>query len=85
MGAIDALGGQTLKPHVASSAKQVGADLALLEWRDENAVGPSRKQPRQIGLAQARGEGAQILAIERKEVEGIESRRSREWTQVCSN
>jgi hypothetical protein len=43
IGAIDALGDQTLKPHIAGSPEQVGADLALLEWRDENAVGPSRE------------------------------------------
>jgi hypothetical protein len=32
---------------------------------------PSREWPRQIGLAQAQGEGAQILAIERQDVEAI--------------
>jgi hypothetical protein len=30
-----------------------------------------RASSRQIGLAQAKGEGAQILAIERQDVEGI--------------
>jgi hypothetical protein len=47
IGAIDALRQHSLESHIAGSVKQVGADLALLEWRDENAIGPSRKQPRQ--------------------------------------
>jgi hypothetical protein len=38
IGAIDALGDQILKPHVAGSPEQVGADFALPEWRDENAA-----------------------------------------------
>jgi hypothetical protein len=36
-----------------------------------NEKWPSREQPRQIDLAQAQGEGAQILAIERQDVERI--------------
>ena len=34
--------------------------------------GRPREQPREISLAHAQGEGAQILAIERQDVEGVE-------------
>ena len=37
----------------------------------EHENGRQASSPRQIGLAQAQGEGAQILAIERQDVEGI--------------
>ena len=43
IGTIDALRHHSLESHIAGSAKQFGADLALFEWRDENAVGPSRE------------------------------------------
>jgi hypothetical protein len=50
-----ALGDQTLKPHVAGSPEQVGADLALLEGCDENAVEPSREAAPDWSCADSRG------------------------------
>ena len=35
------LGDQALKPHPARSLEQLGTDLALLERRHEDALGPS--------------------------------------------
>jgi hypothetical protein len=46
---------QTFQPHVACRPKQVRADLADLEWRDEYAVRPPGEQPGEVGLAQAQG------------------------------
>jgi hypothetical protein len=37
--------------HVAGGAKQIGADLALLEGRDEDAVGAAREQLCEVLLA----------------------------------
>jgi hypothetical protein len=39
--ALAVLGDQTLKPHPARSLEQLGTDLALLERRHEDALGPS--------------------------------------------
>ena len=38
--ALAMLGDQPLKPHAARSLEQFGADLALLERRHEDALGP---------------------------------------------
>jgi hypothetical protein len=42
IGTIGPLTHHALEPHVAGGAKQVGTDLALLERRDEDAVGAAR-------------------------------------------
>jgi hypothetical protein len=42
---LSALRDQALKLHVAGGAEEIGADLTLLEWADENAVRPARQQP----------------------------------------
>ena len=41
--ALAVLGDQPLQPHQAGVAKQVRADLALLEWRKVDAVDPPRQ------------------------------------------
>ena len=56
VGAIPALRHQALQPHVAGRPKQIRADLALLEGRDEYAVRTAGEQPGQVGLAQAKGQ-----------------------------
>ena len=48
--ALAMLGDQPLKPHAARSLEQFGADLALLEGRDEDPLGPPAQQLRQVGL-----------------------------------
>ncbi len=50
------LGDQPLKPEPTGEPEQVGADIAGLERRDEDAVRPAREQPLQIGLAQVQRE-----------------------------
>ena len=49
-----------------------GTDLALLERRDKDAVRPSSQQAVEIGLPERQRELAQVVAIEREAVEGIE-------------
>ena len=39
IGTVAALRNQAFQPHAAGGPKQVGADLALFEWRDEDASG----------------------------------------------
>jgi hypothetical protein len=56
-------------PHVAGGAEEVGADLALLERRGEDAVWLPRQQAGEVGLAQRQRQAAQVLAIEREDVE----------------
>ena len=63
---------QPLKPHPAGSLEQVGADLALLEGRHENALGPARGGAApDLSCAGAAAAG-KIVAAERQAVEGIE-------------
>jgi hypothetical protein len=63
---------QALKSHVACGLEQVGADLALLERRREDAVGVAREQAREVGLAHGERQPAQVVAVEREAVEGVE-------------
>jgi hypothetical protein len=57
------------KAHAAGSTIQVGADLAMLEGRDEDAIG-STQQPREVGLAHAQWKPPQVVAVERQDVKG---------------
>jgi len=50
VGAFAMLLDQTLKPQAAGSLEQRGTDLALLEGRDEDPLGPPAQQLRQVGL-----------------------------------
>ena len=63
---------QTLQSHPAGGAKQVRPDLALLERCHEDAVWPSRQQAVEVGLAHRQRQGAQIVTIERQDVESVE-------------
>ena len=51
IGAVGPLTHHALKAHVARGPEQVGTDLALLERGDENPVGLTRQEPREVGLA----------------------------------
>jgi hypothetical protein len=44
IGAASALRDQALKAHVAGGAEEIGTDLTLLEWADEDAVRPTRQR-----------------------------------------
>ena len=70
--AISTLRHQPLKPHVAGSPKQIRANLALFERRNENAIGPTSQQPGEVGLAHRERKLSQVLAVERQDIEGIE-------------
>jgi len=66
---------QALKPELTRLAKQVRPDLALLERRHEDAVRPARQEPREVRLANRQRQPAQIVAVERQDVEGRRRRR----------
>jgi len=53
----------------ARGPEQVGADLALLERSDEDAVRPP---PREVGLVHREGQRSRILTVERQDIEGVE-------------
>ena len=72
IGPVAALAHQPLKPHVAGGAKQVRPDLALLERSDEDAVWPAHQQAGEVGLVLRQRQAAQIVAIKRQDVEGVE-------------
>ena len=57
------LGDHPFQSHQAGVAKQVRADLALLEWRQVDAVDAPRQQPGKVGLAHRQRQLAQILAV----------------------
>lgn len=50
----------------------MGADLALLEVAHEDAVRPPRQQPGQIVLAQVQRQFAQVIALQRQDIESVE-------------
>jgi hypothetical protein len=60
-----------LKPHVAGGAEQIGADVALLERRREDAFGTPLQQPGEVGLAQMQGHVPDVVA-KGKEIERVE-------------
>ena len=66
------LGDQTLKPHAAGSLEQLRPDLALLERRHEDPLGPSPEKLREVGLAQVQRHPAEVVAVIRKAVEGVQ-------------
>jgi hypothetical protein len=56
-------------PAASRGPERVGADLALLEWRDKDAVRPARQQAREIGLVHRQ---VKHVAVERPNVDGVE-------------
>ena len=62
---------QTFKPEFAGFAKQLRADLALLEIGNENAIRAAGQQPGQIGLAHGERQFAQIVAVEHQGIERV--------------
>ena len=52
---------------VRSKLQDDGANLALLEGRNEDAVRPPRQEPRKVGLAHRQREAAQIVAVQNSE------------------
>jgi hypothetical protein len=72
VGPIAAFGHQALEAELAGLPKQVRADLALLEFRDENPLGAPRQQPSQVGLAEMQRQLPQILTVQRQDIEGVE-------------
>jgi hypothetical protein len=70
--ALAMLGDQALKPHPARRLEQLGTDLALLEWRYKDPLGPPAQQLRQVGLAQMQWQSAQIVPVIGQAVEGVE-------------
>jgi hypothetical protein len=72
IGAIATLRHQPLKAKLAGLAKQVGADLALLERRHEDAIRSARQEPRQVGLAHRQRQRAQVVAVRGKQVERVQ-------------
>jgi hypothetical protein len=71
IGTISPLTHHALEAHIARGPKQVWSDLALLEVSNENAVRAAAQQLRQVGLAHGQRQAAQILAVERQDVEGV--------------
>jgi stress response protein YsnF len=53
-------------------ARPSSPNLQACRNRNENVLRSPRQQPRQVGLAQVQRQLAQILAIKRQDVEGIE-------------
>ena len=53
-------------------AKQIGTDLALFEIAEKDPVNPPCQQLRQVCLAQAKRQLAQIVAVADLHVDGVE-------------
>lgn len=53
VGSVKTLADQPFEPYATGGPEQVGADLALLERRDKDAVRAAGQEPRQICFAQA--------------------------------
>jgi hypothetical protein len=70
--ALAMLGNHTLQPHQAGVPKQVRADLALLEVGKEDAVDAARQQSGEVGLAHAKRQPADVIAVADEDIEGIE-------------
>jgi hypothetical protein len=64
---------QPFQAHETRMAKQLRADVALLEWRQMDAVDATREQPGQVGLAHRQRQLAKILAVADQDVEGVNS------------
>jgi hypothetical protein len=63
IGAVSTFRYHTFQPHVTRGPEQLGADLALLEWRHEDALGPSAEQLSQIRLAQVQRQPAEVVPV----------------------
>jgi hypothetical protein len=59
-----------IEAELASFAEEIRPDLTLLERADENAFGPAPAAAPQVRLAHRQGQGAQVIASERQNVEG---------------
>jgi hypothetical protein len=60
VGALAMLRDQTFKPHAAGRLEQLRPNLALLEWRHEDPLGPPAEQLRQVRLAQVQRQSAEV-------------------------
>ena len=80
--AVAVLRDQPLQPHQAGVAEQVRADLALLEWRQVDAVDPPRQQPRQVGLAHR---SAAACGDPRRRSPACRRRRTRPRHRACGS
>jgi hypothetical protein len=67
---VASLGNQALEPKLTGLAKEVGTDLALFEAAREDAVRSPMQQPFEASL-QRQGQGMQVIAVHRKNVENI--------------
>jgi hypothetical protein len=56
------LGDHALQTHQAGVAEEIRTDLALLKWREVDAVDAARQPPGKIGLAQGERQLSDILA-----------------------
>ena len=63
---------QPLEPHVAGRPEQIRTDLALLEWRQLDAINAPTQQPGKIVLAQVQRQRAHVLAIADQDSKGVE-------------
>jgi hypothetical protein len=70
--AVTVLRHQPLQPHQAGMAKQLRADLALLERREMDAVDAAGQQLLQVGLTHRQRQSPDIVAAADHDVEGIE-------------
>jgi hypothetical protein len=59
--ALAMLRDQTLQPHPTRRFKQLGADLALLEGRSEDSLGPPAQKLSQVGFSQMQRQPAQVV------------------------
>jgi hypothetical protein len=58
-----------IESELAGVAEQVRSDPALVEGRDEDAVGAARQQPCKVGLAHGQRQRAEVVAVERQRVD----------------
>jgi len=69
---VPAFRDQAFQHHGAGGLEQIGADLTLFERRKVDAVRPPCQEAGKVGLAQVQGKLPQIVAIQGKDVEGVE-------------
>jgi hypothetical protein len=62
---------QTLQTHPAGRPQQFRADLTLFEWGDEDTLGATGQEARQIGLAHRERKLPHVIAVAGQHVEGV--------------
>ena len=63
---------QALKPHQAGVTEYVGANFALFEVSQEDAVDAPGQKPGEVVFAQVQWKPAKILTVAHEDVEGVE-------------